>query len=195
MGNVGSVANALDEIGCEYVISNKIEQITKSGKIILPGVGAFAHGMNNLRKLGLVDILNQEVLVKKKPILGICLGMQLFAARSFENGEHIGLGWIEGDVKRILPDDNTLKIPHVGWNDVVIANDSRLFQKIRNNSPFYFVHSYYLDADEKFVTSVFNYGGKFTASIGKNNIYGVQFHPEKSAESGLALLRNFVEVC
>jgi len=194
MGNLGSIANVLEEIKCNYVISNRAKEIEESDKLVLPGVGAFLKGMDNLRKLGLVDILGREVLVKRKPILGVCLGMQLFADKGFENGEHRGLGWISGEVKRLFPNDNTLKVPHVGWNDIKIKKDSKLFLKIGGDASFYFVHSYYFSAPEENVTSTFEYGGEFTASVEKGNLFGAQFHPEKSAENGLTLLKNFVGV-
>lgn len=192
MGNIGSVSNALNEIGCNFVISNKPEDIIKSDKLILPGVGAFGRAMGNLTKLGLISVLENEVITNKKPILGICLGMQLFAKRGFENGDFCGLGWIDGEVKRIFPNDVSLKVPHVGWNDVSINKQSRILNGIHDKSPFYFVHSYYFDTNDQNITLKFNYGGDFTAAVEKNNIFGVQFHPEKSAEIGLQLLRNFV---
>lgn len=194
-GNIGSVANALDEIGCNFVVSNKKDDLESSDKIILPGVGAFSYGMNNLKRLGLVEILNKEVIENKKPILGICLGMQLFAKKGFENGENPGLGWIDGSVKRILPNDMTLKVPHVGWNSVDFNKESKIFSGVQDHTSFYFVHSYFFDTKDFNITSKFEYGGNFTASIEKNNIYGLQFHPEKSSENGLHMLRNFVEVC
>ena len=191
MGNVHSVSNALKAVGCDVKISRRAGDIKEADKLVLPGVGAFAVGMKNLDDFGLVSLLNEEVLVKKKPILGICLGLQLFAKKSHEGGEHNGLGWVEGEVKKLVPNDQSLKIPHVGWNDVEFKKDCPLFSNIDEHPNFYFVHSYYFDCDDGLITSKFDYGGKFTASIRKDNIFGTQFHPEKSQNNGLKVLKNF----
>ena len=192
MGNIHSVSNALKAVGCEVKISRRAGDIKAADKLVLPGVGAFSVGMKNLADFGLIQILNEEVLDRKKPILGICLGMQLFANKSYEGGEYKGLGWVEGEVKRINPDNTPLlKVPHVGWNDIEFKKDCVLFSGIDEHPNFYFVHSYYLDCKDNFITSKFDYGGKFTASIRKRNIFGTQFHPEKSQNNGLKVLRNF----
>ncbi len=194
MGNVRSVFNALAHLGYSPVISNKENDIENADRLILPGVGAFSVGMYNLKKLNLIELLNKEVLGKKKPILGICLGAQLFAKKSYEGGEFEGLGWIDAEVVRIEPSDRKLKVPHIGWNDVSLANPSILFKDVKELD-FYFVHSYYIKCkDKKKVTSEFEYGDNYTASIEQDNIFGVQFHPEKSQLNGLKLLQNFIEM-
>ncbi len=194
LGNVLSVLNALTAIGCQAIISNKKEDILNASKLILPGVGAFAQGMKNLRERNLIPILNNEVLVKKKPILGICLGMQLFVEKGFEEGTYNGLGWIKNStVEKIIPSDSNLKIPHVGWENTT-HKENILFEELPSDSEFYFVHSYYLKCCEEFITSTFNYAGDFTSSIQVENIYGTQFHPEKSQKNGLKLLKNFVNM-
>jgi len=196
MGNVRSVFNALAHLGYSPLISNKKEDIESSDRLILPGVGAFSVGMYNLKKLNLIELLNKQVLEKKKPILGICLGAQLFTKKGYEGGEFDGLGWIDAEVVRIEPSDRKLKVPHIGWNDVSLANPnpSILFKDVKELD-FYFVHSYYIKCkDKKKVTSEFEYGDNYTASIEQDNIFGVQFHPEKSQLNGLKLLQNFIEM-
>ncbi|MBN2517355.1 MAG: imidazole glycerol phosphate synthase subunit HisH [Candidatus Altiarchaeota archaeon] len=193
MGNIFSVQNALVYLGYDSVISNKVGDIENADRLILPGVGAFSVGMQRLEKFGLVELLEDQVVKGKKPILGICLGAQLFARKSYEGGEFPGLGWIDAEVVRIEPKDKKLKIPHIGWNDVQIVNPSVLFEGISEPN-FYFVHSYHVRCkDRRLVTSEFEYGGNFTASVESGDIYGAQFHPEKSQSSGLKLLKNFVE--
>ena len=193
LGNLLSVVNALRAIGHEALISTKPEDIRKADKLILPGVGAFSQGMKNLRESGLIEVLTEEVMKKKKPILGICLGVQLFAEKSYEGGEHKGLGWIKNSsVEKIVPSDSKLKVPHVGW-DTTNFKKNPLFKDLPANPDFYFVHSYYIKCDDSIITSTFDYGGTFTASIQKDNIYGTQFHPEKSQKNGLKLLKNFVD--
>ncbi len=193
MGNLRSVANALSFLGLDFFVVSKAEEIRRADKLVLPGVGAFGAGMKNLGDFGFLPVLQDEVLAKKKPILGICLGMQLFAERGFEDGEHPGLGWIPGAVRRIEPKDRALKVPHMGWNEARIQKDSLLFQGIAPNSNFYFVHSYYLDCPPKYISSTCDYGLEFTASVEWRNMYGTQFHPEKSQDAGLTLLRNFAQ--
>ena len=193
MGNLQSVRKAFVQVGAEVVISNDIEDIKSADKIVLPGVGSFKDGMRNLDKLGLVNTLNQEVQNNKKPFLGICLGMQLIANRSYENGKTDGLGWVDAEVIRFeFEKENKLKVPHVGWNNVSYKNGNRLFTNISDNSDFYFVHSFYFKENEDAVTSSTEYGFEFTSSIKKENIYAVQFHPEKSQSVGLKLIENFV---
>ncbi len=193
MGNVRSVQNAMKAIGAEAIITNKPVDLKNAEKLILPGVGAFSKGMQNLRDYGLVSLLEEQVIDNKKPILGICLGMQLFGKRSYEGGEFAGLGWIDAEVKRITPADTTLKIPHVGWNSVTPKIDNALFNGLAQNPDFYFVHSFYVDCRSDDATSYFDYGGSFTASLQNGHIFGTQFHPEKSQNNGLRLLKNFVE--
>ena len=196
MGNLRSVQKAFEKIGCNAIITNNHEVIKNSSKIVLPGVGAFKDGMKHLEELGLIDILNEEIIKNKKPFLGICLGMQLTAKKSYENGETDGLGWIDAEVIKFdfIVSDKKLKIPHVGWNNVNYQNDNILFKDIPNSSDFYFVHSYYFKTAEKYIAGTTDYGFEFTSSVQKDNIFGVQFHPEKSQEVGLKILENFVKI-
>lgn len=189
MGNLRSVQKAFEHVGHDALISRNQDDIRNASKIILPGVGAFKDAMHNLHSLGLIDLLNEEILEKKKPFLGICLGMQLIATKSYEFGETQGLGWIDAQV---VPFPSTeLKTPHVGWNGVQYANASPLFENIPDNSDFYFVHSYYFDADRTYATGICDYGTEFIASVQKENIYATQFHPEKSQIHGLKIIENF----
>ena len=196
MGNLRSVQKAFEKVGCDAVITNDIETIKSASKIVLPGVGAFADGMKHLNKLGLIDVLNEEVIKNKKPFLGICLGMQLIANKSYENSETDGLGWIDAEVVKFdfASLDKKLKIPHVGWNNILYQNENILFTNIPNNSDFYFVHSYHFKTDENVITSTTDYGFDFISSINKDNIYAFQFHPEKSQEVGLKIIENFVNL-
>lgn len=191
MGNLRSVANALSFLGVEFAIISTEEDIRRADKIILPGVGAFAAGLENLKKLGFIPVLHEEVMDKQKPILGICLGMQLFAERGFEGGEHAGLGWIPGEIRKLTPPSPALKIPHMGWSHGVHKKPSPLFRGIAPQADFYFVHSYYLVCEPELVTSTCEYGIEFPASIEWRNVFGTQFHPEKSQDAGLTLLKNF----
>jgi len=194
MGNLRSVQKAFEKVGCDAIISNEIDTIKNADKIVLPGVGAFKDGMKHLAELNLIDILNEEVIINKKPFLGICLGMQLLSKKSYENGQTNGLGWIDAEVVKFdFKDfDKKLKIPHVGWNNTSYKNKNKLFEKIPNNSDFYFVHSYHFHTQEDVITSNTDYGFDFISSINKDNIYAFQFHPEKSQTVGLQLIENFV---
>lgn len=192
MGNVGSLKNALDFLGMDALLSRKTEDLRKASHIILPGVGAFNDGMNNLKKFGLIPVLKEEVLKRKKPLLGICLGLQLLAEKGEEGGVHEGLGFIKGTVRRFRVDKEKFRIPHIGWNDVSPKGDSILFDGI-SSTVFYFVHSFFLEPVQKeVIAATCLYGEEFTAAIRHKNIFGTQFHPEKSQKSGLALLQNFI---
>lgn len=191
VGNTHSVSNAIASLGYKKLkISSSESVIGEADALILPGVGAFEACANNLREKNLDAILNEQVLVKKKPILGICIGMQLLATHSEENGLHKGLNWIEGIVKKLqLP--LSFAVPHVGWNNVTQRDDSPIFGRNKTNSNFYFDHSYYFDCGEQFVAGYCDYGIKVTAAVQRDNIFGVQFHPEKSQTNGLKLFRGF----
>ncbi|OGC08494.1 imidazole glycerol phosphate synthase, glutamine amidotransferase subunit [candidate division WOR-1 bacterium RIFOXYA2_FULL_36_21] len=197
MGNLGSILNMLKKIGVEAQISSDLSVIAKASKFIFPGVGSFDNGMRKIKQLGLIEILEEKVLKEKSPILGICLGMQLFTKKS-EEGELPGLGWIDAETVRFnLKDhDQNLKIPHMGWNQIVPQKKSLLFSEMFSDPKFYFVHSYHLICNDisAELTKTF-YGYDFVSSVQKENIYGVQFHPEKSHKFGMKLLRNFVELC
>lgn len=194
LGNVESVINAFGVVGYEAFLSSRAEDFTLASHIVLPGVGAFAEGMENLRLSNLIGTLEEEVIVKKKPFLGICLGMQLVCRKSYENGMHEGLGWIPAAVKKLGEDMKNLALPHIGWNTVSIRKKAPLFSNLPDEPTFYFVHSYHCFCDDPaLVTSECFYGQNFTASFQKGNIFGTQFHPEKSQLSGLALLKNFIE--
>ena len=195
MGNLGSILNMLRKIGTHAIISSKEEDVKEAEKLILPGVGAFDHGMVCLARLGLISHLGQKVLQEKAPTLGICLGMQLFAKNS-EEGRLPGLGWIDAEVKKFQFEEAgcRLKIPHMGWNVVKTRRQSPLFKGLEKGSRFYFAHSFYLvcnNTDDSLAETIYGHG--FTSSLQRENILGVQFHPEKSHKFGMTLLRNFVD--
>ncbi|MDO8561479.1 MAG: imidazole glycerol phosphate synthase subunit HisH [bacterium] len=196
MGNVASVRNALALLGAEGVITSAPEDFERATHIIFPGVGAFPDGMRELEERGLIPILKKEVLGKKKPFLGICLGMQLLATMGEEGGETRGLGWIQGAARKFRIDEKKFRLPHIGWDDVSISGECPLFAGV-SLPVFYFVHSYVLEPegeDAHGTAAACSYGETFTAAIQKENIFGVQFHPEKSQKSGLTLLRNFISL-
>ncbi len=195
--NLRSVANALKAIGAEFFIADEPARLAKATAIVLPGVGAFSDSMTNLRRLGFIEPLQQAVRVEKKPVLGLCLGMQLMAEKSFEFGEHEGLGWLQGTVEKIEPNDQSFRVPHMGWNNLEhISPASMLLQSIVQPAVVYFVHSYYFKpvaGAEAVVTSTVSHGLTLTATVEKDYIFGCQFHPEKSQQAGLLILQNFVE--
>ena len=196
MGNLRSVEKAFEKVGCSAIVTDNHELIKKADKIVLPGVGSFKDGMKHLEELGLIEVLNEEILVNKKPFLGICLGMQLIAKRSYENGKTNGLGWIDAEVIKFdfTQREKVLKVPHVGWNDVTYKNKNILFDGVSDKSDFYFVHSYYFSTQEDVVSSLTDYGLDFVSSVQKENIFAFQFHPEKSQVVGLKILENFVKI-
>lgn len=193
LGNLGSIQNMLKKIGVmDVLISNNSDDILNADKLILPGVGAFDAGMSKINELELVPLLNQAVLEQKKPVLGICLGMQLMTQKS-EEGQLKGLSWMDAEVKKFQFDNSELKVPHMGWNFVDVK-DSQLKMNLIDPSRFYFVHSYYIQChDENDVSITCQYGHEFVAGFRKNNIMGVQFHPEKSHKYGMELMRFFIE--
>lgn len=191
IGNTHSVSNAIKYLGYKnIIISDDEKKIQKADALILPGVGAFDECISNLKNRKLDLILNEAVIINKKPILGICVGMQLLATCSEENGLHNGLDWIKGAVKKIIV-PKPLAVPHVGWNDVITMNENILFNRNIENSNFYFDHSYHFVCDEKYIAGYCDYGTRITAAVQMENIFGVQFHPEKSQTNGLKLFRSF----
>lgn len=193
MGNLRSVQKACKRIGEQTIITDNPAEIRAADKLILPGVGHFKKGMENLQKSGLLAVLNEEVLENKKPVLGICLGMQLLTEYS-EEGDAEGLGWIEGKTQR-FPGDMGLKVPHIGWNTLQTTTKSPLFLQIPATATFYFVHTYYVTSTKKEeVLGKTDYGVEIVSSVHKENIYGTQFHPEKSHDYGLQLLKNFCKI-
>jgi glutamine amidotransferase len=194
MGNLLSVQHALEYIGTAVKICTEPEDIFGVDRIVLPGVGAFADCMEAITTRGFAESLHHAVMRDGIPIIGICLGMQIMADRSFEGGEHRGLGWIEGDVIRIEPDNPDLRIPHIGWNEVNYCRESFLFRDLPVNPDFYFVHSYYISCkNATIVEATCDYGKTITAAIQKDNIFATQFHPEKSQDYGLRVLENFLQ--
>jgi imidazole glycerol-phosphate synthase subunit HisH len=195
LGNLRSVANAFASLDSVVEIVSTPASLTAASHIVLPGVGAFGDGIANLRRGGWTEALEQEVRVRRKPILGICLGMQLLAKVGTEHGSWRGLGWIDATVTRLAPADQTLRLPHIGWNDVQVVGQPRLLTGLGDSPCFYFVHSYAVVPEDRGVVSgLCDYGASFAASIESGNIFGVQFHPEKSHKAGLLLLKNFLEV-
>ncbi len=194
MGNLYSVQNMLKYLGCESEITGEISRIRAADKLILPGVGHFKKAMQVIRDSGLADVLNEQVLEKKTPILGICLGMQLLLEYS-EEGDCAGLGWIPGEVKKFdFPDNPGLKIPHMGWDYITVQRDLPLFRNFAGKERYYFVHSYYAACrDRADAAAVTEYGIRFDSVVCRGNIMGTQFHPEKSHRYGMELLGNFAK--
>jgi glutamine amidotransferase len=191
MGNIRSIISALKYLEVEEItVSNNLSEIVSADKLILPGVGSFSMAMSNIKKLNLDKYLRDAVIVDKKPILGICLGMQLMGDSSTEDSYSHGLGFIKGAVSKFS--ESSLKIPHMGFNQVRINNNSKLFKGLNNLSDFYFVHSFRMITDTNINQSTCTYNGKFIASFERDNIAGVQFHPELSQTNGLRLLSNFI---
>ena len=194
MGNLHSVYTQCKRIGFEPIISSDPTHINNADKLILPGVGHFSKAMEQFHDLNLVDVLCERVLQQNIPILGICLGMQLLSKKS-EEGNVTGLGWIDAETNRFSIEKNQkYKIPHMGWNNVYTKNNSPIMHGVSKSEVFYFVHSYHLECeDEDIIIGETDYCYRFVSAIQKDNIYGTQFHPEKSHDSGLKILKNFLE--
>ncbi len=210
-GNLRSVSKAFEHVGAEVKIISDAKQIKNADHIVLPGVGAFADCMSGLQALdGMIDALSDAVLVKKINFLGICVGMQMLFERGFEYGEHLGLGWLQGDVVKLQskPEQGeasseggrgnsphtTLKIPHMGWNNLAIQAPHQILRGIEEGAHAYFVHSYHAHAQPKNICATTDYGQAVTAVVAEEHIVGVQFHPEKSQATGLAILKNFMDM-
>ena len=195
MGNLNSVKKKIDRLKATSKITSNPKEIINAEKIILVGVGHFTKAMKNIQELGLLEALNEVAIIKKKPVLGICLGMQLMANDS-EEGNTEGLGWLNANVKKMKVNDTLkFKIPHMGWNKIIKSKESALMKGIPKSTEFYFVHSYYFQSNE--TSDILNeteYSFKFTSAVEKDNIFGVQYHPEKSHDFGDVLLNNFISL-
>ena len=202
VGNLRSIAKSIEKANTDcslnysVKISSDINDIKKSDKIVLPGQGSFKackHGINNIK--GLLEELNESVLSKKKPIYGICAGMQLFATKGYEEEETPGLNWIQGEVIKLDPGSTKFKIPHMGWNELKIENNSKVFKDVINKNHAYFIHSYeFIPKDKKNISLTTNYGKDVIAAVSLENIFGSQFHPEKSQNTGIKILTNFLNL-
>jgi imidazole glycerol-phosphate synthase subunit HisH len=196
LGNVQAFANIYKRLNIPARVASTLDELENSDKIILPGVGAFDWAMKRLNESGMRGTLEELILRRNKPVLGICVGMQMLAPRS-EEGHSAGLGWIDGEVKKF--DERTLKqktqLPHMGWNDVSPQREGGLFKNLETGARFYFLHSYYFSAQNpENILAVTDYGGPYASSIFSGNVFGVQFHPEKSHQWGIQLLKNFAEI-
>lgn len=195
MGNLGSVWNAFAFLGCHAQITSDPREIEAAEACVLPGVGAFGEAMARLRALGLLAPLNEQIVERGKPFLGICLGMQLLAQDSSEHGFHAGLGWIQGHVEPI-PAAASVRVPHVGWSETRFRPEDPIFRRIEPGACFYFDHSYHLaDCQPALVAARCDYGIEIAAVVRRGNIVATQFHPERSQRAGLKLLRNFLDYC
>jgi imidazole glycerol-phosphate synthase subunit HisH len=194
MGNIRSIIRKVNQTGFKGIVTSDLNDIKSAGKLILPGVGNFLTGMNRLREKKLITILSEKVQQEKTPILGICLGMQLLT-RFSEEGNSPGLGWIDGETVRFQLNDIRNKVPHMGWNSIQIKKESPLLADIPDNSNFYFVHSYHVRCNEveDILTTTF-YGYEFVSTVQRENVFGTQFHPEKSHKYGEKILLNFLSL-
>lgn len=194
MGNLLSVYNAFDYLGVNVKLCKFPEDLKTVDRIVIPGVGAFKDCIARLKSTGFSDALHEEVINAAKPTMGICLGMQVMAKKSYEGGEFEGLGWFDAEVVKLTPNDPTLRIPNIGWNTIDYDRSCQLFKDLPFHPDFYLVHSFYVKTnDEKDIVATYDYTYPVTASILKDNIFATQFHPEKSQDFGLKMLDNFIE--
>ena len=198
-GNISSVINSFNEVAQNKVkieVTSNLKKIRLSDKVVLPGQGSFKSCIDSLNKIeGLVETLNEFAIHNKKPILGICVGLQMFADIGYEETETKGLGWISGKVKKIDNKDGKYKLPHIGWNEINILKDSKIFKDIKDKSHMYFVHSYeFIPDDKNLVSTTIDYSTKIVSSVEKDNLFGTQFHPEKSDKLGLKIINNFLSL-
>ncbi|MDA9615891.1 imidazole glycerol phosphate synthase subunit HisH [Candidatus Pelagibacter sp.] len=198
-GNISSVINSFKEVAKDKVnieVTSDLNKIKSSDKVVLPGQGSFKSCIDALNSIkGLIDTLNEFAINNKKPLLGICVGLQMFADIGYEEIETRGLGWISGKVSKINNQDRKYKLPHIGWNEINIVKNSKIFKDIENKSHMYFVHSYELIPEDKnVITATTDYSSNIVCSVEKENIFGTQFHPEKSDKNGLQIIRNFIDL-
>ena len=198
-GNISSVVNSFKEVAqnkAKIEVTSDLEKIKASDKIVLPGQGSFKSCVDALNKIsGLNDALNEFVTVNKKPLLGICVGLQMFADVGYEETETKGLGWISGKVSKIDNQNGKYKLPHIGWNQINILKNSKIFKEVENNSHMYFVHSYeFIPKDNRVISATTDYSTKVVCSVEKENLFGTQFHPEKSDKTGLKIINNFINL-
>jgi len=198
-GNISSVINSFKEVAQNKVnieVTSDLNKIKSSDKVILPGQGSFkscVDALNNIKDL--VNILNEFAINQKKPLLGICVGLQMFADIGYEETETKGLGWMPGKVSKIDNQDGKYKLPHIGWNQINIVKESKIFKNIDNNSHMYFVHSYeFIPSDKNVISATTNYSTNIVCSVEKENLFGTQFHPEKSDKTGLQIIQNFINL-
>ena len=198
-GNISSVINSFKEVAKDKIkieITSDLNKIKLSDKLILPGQGSFKSCVDSLNSInGLYDALKEFVIINKKPLLGICVGLQMFGDVSYEESETKGLGWIPGKVTKIDNKDGKFKLPHIGWNEIEIVKESKIFKGIQNKSHMYFVHSYELVPEDKsIISATTHYSSKIVCCIEKDNLFGTQFHPEKSDKTGLKIIENFLNI-
>jgi glutamine amidotransferase len=198
-GNISSVINSFKEVAKEKIkieVSSELDKIKSSDKIVLPGQGSFKNCVDSLNSIdGLVDTLNEITIINKIPLLGICVGFQMFADVGYEEIETQGLGWISGKVSKIDNQNGKFKLPHIGWNELNIVKDSQIFKNIKNKSHMYFVHSYeFIPKDKNVISATTDYSSSIVCSVEKENIFGTQFHPEKSDKEGLKIIDNFLNL-
>ena len=198
-GNISSVINSFKEVAKDKVnieVTSDLDKIKSSDKVVLPGQGSFKSCVDALNNIsGLVDTLNEFAVSNKKPLFGICVGLQMFADIGYEETETKGLGWISGNVSKIDNQNGKYKLPHIGWNQINIVKDSKIFKNIENNSHMYFVHSYeFIPEEESVIIATIDYSTKIVCAVEKDNIFGTQFHPEKSDRLGLKIIENFINL-